>query len=59
MLTGLYIFVLLSEMGGTYSTGGVFVVKEKEKGSMNNNKQRRRRKNNDNLKKQGQDERFE
>ncbi|XP_022177729.1 uncharacterized protein LOC111038798 isoform X1 [Myzus persicae] len=41
-------------MGGTYSTGGVFVVKEKEKGS---NKQRHRRK--DNIKKQGHDNRFE
>jgi len=48
---GLFVF---PEMGGTYSTGGVFVVKEKEKGS---NKQRHRRK--DNIKKQGHNNRFE
>lgn len=46
-------FVCFLEMGGTYSTGGVFVVKEKEKGS---NKRHRRK---DNTKKPTYDDRFE
>lgn len=46
---------VFSEMGGTYSTGGVFVVKEKEKGA---NKRQRRK---DNIKKQSHEnhDRFE